>query len=651
MNQKSRKNFKRRQSPPPERDRLSYKALFRAFKVFGNHYKDHWKKLVLAYSGMFFTILFGVLLPWPLKLILDYVILKNPLPEKAAFITAWFGANPYTLLGLLVGAFILLHVIDSFIAFFYKIAMLMVSTQMIRDIRLRVFSHMQRLSLSYRESFLAGDMVLRLISDLRNLPRVLIFAPQHVCQRVFTIATHAGLMLVLEWRLALVAFSVLPVMYYFNRRFSLRVQKASRKKRSTESNIASLVTENFSSMALIQAYGREDDQQARFNSENRESLALTLKATRFSKVYNRVTDVLMALGTGLVLYVGGGLALDNVILPGTLVLFATYLKKMYSPVDKFSGMLLDFATAQVAAERMLELIECKMVMEDAPHAVPAPPFKERLEFRNVSFSYKDGVNVLHDLNFTVAAGETVALVGHSGAGKSTVASLLLRFYDPQQGQVLLDGRDIRDCTLKSVRDQITLLMQEARLFNKTVRENIAFGKLDEASDDEVHHAARLAQAHDFIMQMPEAYGTMIARGGNNLSGGQKQRLNMARAIIRNTPIVILDEPSVALDAKAEAKTHEALAELTKDKTTFIIAHNFSTIAHADKILVLEGGRLVALGTHEQLLQTCEHYRELYAMQLTRPVAYTPPAPERKNDSFVDAAETFDGFALDKAAYS
>jgi len=608
-----------------ENERISYKTLLRVYKVFGNHYKNHWKQLTVAYLGLLLTVAFGLLVPWPMKLILDHVILKSPLPENASFVTDWFGAAPLTLLTILVLAFIVLHAIDGFVSYYFKVGMVMVSIKIRREIRERVFAHMQRLSMAFHESYRSGDLIFRMMSDLRELPTILLSVPQNFVYRIFTIGAHAGIMWIMSPRLALVAFSVIPLMYYFNRRIGTKVQRATKKKRNTESNIASIISENAAGMALVQAYGREDLLQTRFADENRQSLESTLTATRLSKVFSRITDTLVALGTCGIAYYGGSLALDGVITPGTLVLFVAYLKKLYSPLDKFSAMLLDIVRSQVAAERILELVDCDLIVQDSPNAIPAPAFKGRIEFRNVTFGYKNDVAVLKNLNFVVAPGETIALVGHSGAGKSTLTSLLLRFYDPQQGQILIDGVDLRDYQLKSLRAQLTVVMQDAKLLNKTVKENIAFGKID-ATDDEIIHAAKLAQAHDFITAMPEGYETMILQGGENLSGGQKQRINIARAIARNSAIAILDEPATALDAKAEAKIHAALAELTKGKTTFVIAHRFSTIAHADKILALEDGRLAGLGTHEQLLQTCALYRELYELQHNR-VAEPAPAAE------------------------
>lgn len=599
-----------------ENEHISYKTLLRVYKVFGNHLKRHWRQLTGAYLGLLATVVFGLLVPWPLKLILDHVVLNSPLPENAAILTQWFGTDRLNLLTGLVMAFVVLHGVDSFVSYYFKIGMAIVSIRIRREIRERVFGHMQRLSMSFHESYRSGDLLFRLMSDTRELPTLLLQVPQNIVYRIVTITAHIGIMWMLSPNLALVAFSVIPLLYYFNRRIGVKVRRVTKKKRNTESNIASIISENATGMALVQAYGREDLLQTRFADENRQSLESTLTATRLSKVFTRISDTLVAIGTCGVAYYGGHLVLEGAATAGTLVLFISYLKKLYGPLDKFAEMMLDIVRSQVAAERILELVDCAAVMVDSPQAIPAPAFKGRIEFRHVSFGYKPDVPILKNLNFVVEPGEMIALVGHSGAGKSTLTSLLLRFYDPQQGQVLIDGGDLREYQLKTLRAQLTVLMQEAKLFNKTVRENIAFGKLD-ATDDEVVQAAKLAQAHDFITAMPEGYETMIRQGGENLSGGQKQRMNIARAIIRNAAIVILDEPATALDAKAEAKIHAALEGLTKGKTTFIIAHRFSTIAHADKILVLNEGQLVGFGTHEQLMQTCEHYRELYELQTAR----------------------------------
>jgi ATP-binding cassette subfamily B protein len=338
-----------------------------------------------------------------------------------------------------------------------------------------------------------------------------------------------------------------------------------------------------------------------------------LRALRMHRTYSRISDFLIVLSTAGVLYWGGHFALDGGLLPGTLVVFVAYMRDVTGSFEKFTGLFIGLAKSQVAAERLLELVQNEMVIEDDPAAVPAPPLRGRIEFKDVSFSYKAGQEVLKNLSFVVEPGETIALVGHSGAGKSTLISLLLRFYDPQQGEILIDGENIRRYTLKSLRQQMTILLQDAKLFRQTVRENIAFGKV-EATEEEIVEAAKLAEAHEFILQMPEAYNTPMHEGGENLSGGQRQRLNIARAMIRNTPILFLDEPTTGLDSRAEAKINTAIQRLTSGRTTFIVAHKFSTIINADKILLLEEGQLAHQGTHAQLLQKSPQYRELYELQ-------------------------------------
>ncbi len=622
-----------------DQKRCNYKTLIRMYKVFGQHYKRQWKLLALVYAGLLFSILLALLTPWPLKLILDYVIPQKPLPEGAHLLDGLVGSDMQLLLAVLVLAFIALQISESVVTYFSKIEMLSLGEKIVTDIRARIFAHLQRLSLSFHESVRSGDLVYRLTSDINDLKPALIDLPQNFVYRLAVIVSHVGLMLVLEWRLALLAFSIMPLLYAAQRHIGAGLHRVTKRKKSNESEMSALLAENVTAMALVQAYGREDAQQARFALQNRASLASGVEAMRLAKMFRRISTMLAACGTAGVVYWGGSLALEQALLPGTVVLFVAYLRKLYGPLDKLAEMMLSVSKSQVAGERLLELLECDMIMHDAPKAIPAPRFNGRIAFRRVSFGYGQGVTVLKNLDFTVEPGQTVALLGHNGAGKSTLISLLLRFYDPQQGRILIDGRDIRDFRLQSLREQITVVMQEARLFNKTVRENIGFGKRD-ATEREIVQAAKMAQAHDFIMNMPDGYDTMIYEGGENLSGGQKQRLNLARAIIRNTPIVILDEPATALDAVTEARIQEALRALTLRKTTFIIAHKLWTVAHADKVMLLEKGRLVDFGAHEELLKTSREYRELYELQLSQFATALPQKADHGESAAVCTEEAF-----------
>lgn len=606
---------------PVDEQRISYRVILQAFRTFGRFYKKHWPLIGLAFTGLILSVLIALLLPWPLKLILDYVILKNPLPQDVTFLTDWFGETPEAMLGPLVVAFILLNILNSIFSYIHKIGLLSAGEKIIMDVREFIFAHLQRLSLSYHGDKKSGDLVYRVITDVRELRTILVQVPQELVYRLIMIASHIGLMMLLEWRLALVAFSVLPILYFYHIRIGAGVQKATKEKKSKQSEMASLIAENVMAMALVKAYGQEDLQKKRFEKENRQSMDSGITAMRLAKKFRRFNDILTATGTAGVVFYGGWLALEGTILPGTLILFASYLRNLYRPIIKFADMMLKVAKSQVAVKRLMELIECDMVVRDAPDAVPAPKFRGRIEFHHVSFRYhKRGPEVLQDIHFTVHPGETIALVGHSGAGKTTLISLLLRFYDPQKGKILIDGQDIRSYTLKSLREQITVVLQEGRLFNKTIRENIAFGKPD-ATEEEIIHAARLAQAHEFIMQMPQGYDTMVDEGGENLSGGQRQRIHIARAFIRNTPILILDEPSTALDAKTESKLRQAMRDLLQGKTTFIIAHKFTTLQEVDRIVVLERGRIVGLGSHDELMQTCLTYQKLFGLQLAAGESY------------------------------
>ena len=594
-------------------ERVPLRVIWQIYKIFGKYYKNHWPYAVLAYVGLILTVGVAVLMPWPLKLILDYIVLQAPLPPEAAFVTDYIGTDLPALLAAMVVAFIVLRVLASIFSFMFKVGILSVGEMITTDIRQHIFSHLQRLSLSFHSASQSGDLVYRLTTDIAQLKVILVQVPQQIFYRVITIAVHIGLMMMLDWRLALVAFSILPVLYYFSRRLGSGVQGATKEKRRKESDVTSLVAENITAMALVQAYAREDHQQERFMTENRQSMASGIEAMRLSKAFKRISDILVAIGTGGVVYYGSTLVLEGTILPGTLVLFVAYLRNLYKPIEKLAAMMLNVAKSMVSGERLLELVDNKMVLEDAPDAVAVDQAQGRFEFKDVSFSYNSHATIFEHLNFKVEPGEVVALVGHSGAGKSTLISLLLRFYDPQDGQILLDGSDLRKITLKSLRSQMTILLQDAQLFNKTVRENIAFGKIG-ATEDEVIQAAKLAQAHDFILEMPKGYDTVISEGGANLSGGQQQRINIARAIIRQTPVLIFDEPTSALDAKSEARVQAALDHLMRGKTTFIIAHRFSTIRQADRILVLETGKPAAFGTHDELMASSDNYRNLYELQ-------------------------------------
>jgi ABC-type multidrug transport system fused ATPase/permease subunit len=339
-----------------------------------------------------------------------------------------------------------------------------------------------------------------------------------------------------------------------------------------------------------------------------------LKSIRVSKGFGRTVEVIIAIGTALVVYLGARRVLAGSITPGDLIVFVSYLRELYKPVGGLSELIIDFSSSLVSGGRVAEILDTKVSVAEAPDAGEAPPFKGEVVFERVTFGYLPGEPVLQDLSFKANPGAMLALIGSSGTGKSTVVNLLLRFHDPWTGRILIDGQDIRRYTLKSLREQISVVLQEPLLFPRTIRENISYGN-PEASFEDLIAAAKAAQAHDFIIRLPDGYDTSLKEGGANLSGGQRQRIALARAILKNAPLFVLDEPVAGLDAITETKLTETLDPLMRGRTSFVIAHRFSTVMRAELILMIEEGRILEQGTHEQLLSRSERYRHLYDLQV------------------------------------
>lgn len=585
--------------------------VYRLYRVFYPHLKKYRKWFALAYLALFAAALMNLLKPWPLKFIFDYILLDKPMPRRSMFLDSVAGHDKLTLLAILCSAIVAIFLIEGLLTFARKYIMGGTGERAINDIRQHVFGHLQ--ALEYRAER-SADLVVRLTSDMDSLKLVL---TQHIQTLVTFLVTFTGIsvtMLLMDWQLTLLALAVAPPLYLLSLYFSVKVAALTRKKRARESDVASLVQETVTSKEVVQAFAQEGREKQRFAEESEESLDAALEKMRVSKGFGRAVEIITAVGTALVVYFGARKALAGQITPGDLIVFISYLRDLYKPVGGFSELIVDFSGSLVCGQRVAEILETKSKIEDAPDAVDAPPFGGEVVFENVTFGYEPHTPVLQELSFSTRPGELIALIGSSGTGKSTIVNLLLRFYDVWTGHILLDGRDIRRYTLKSLREQISVVLQEPLLFHRTVRENIAYGK-PEASLEEIVNAAKAAQAHDFIMRLSNGYESVLSMGGTNLSGGQRQRIALARAILKEAPIFILDEPTSGLDAETEAKLNETLNGLMKGKTSFVIAHRFSTIMKADLILMIDEGRIVEQGTHEQLLAKSESYRRLYSLQM------------------------------------
>ncbi|HWQ32761.1 MAG TPA: ABC transporter ATP-binding protein [Blastocatellia bacterium] len=576
--------------------------------------RPHWKALSVALLAVAAQGIADVLDPWPLKILLDHVIGNKRMPERLANLAAYIpGQGKEALLNFTALAVIGIAVISAISSYTEKYFTTSVGQWVMHDLRRMLYHHIQRLSLSWHDQKRTGDLISRVTSDIDAIQSFITSALLGVVVNLLTLIGMIGVMFYLNWRFTLIALSVAPVLFAVVYTFTHRIKKASRDVRKKEGQVVSVIEEVLSSMRVVKAFAREDYEQRRFEQESLESVETALRARSLKAKLSPLVEVIVAAGTCLVIWYGARLVLAGALTPGVLIVFFLYLGKMYKPMRELSKMTDTFSKAAVGFERIREVLETERQVRDMPHARVAPAFRGRIEFEHVDFGYNPERMILKDLNLTIEPGQVAAIVGPTGAGKTTIISLIPRFYDPLRGTVKIDGTDVRRFKQRSLRQQISFVLQETLLFRAPVWHNIAYGK-PEATRDEIIRAAQLANAHEFIEKMPEGYDTMIGERGVTLSGGQRQRIAIARAIIRNSPILILDEPTSGLDAASEELVFEALNRLMADKTCIVIAHRLATVRRADVIFVLRDGTVVEQGTHEQLLERGGLYSELYEIQ-------------------------------------
>jgi len=576
--------------------------------------RPHWKTLALAVVAVVGETLADVLQPWPIKIVVDNVVQSKRLSPWLENISALIGSDKYATLNLAVAAVALIALLDAFSGYFDKYLTTRVAQWVGHDLRRSVYQHIQRLSLAEHHESRSGDLMMRMTSDISAVLDFISNALLGILVNLLTITGILGVMFYFNWRFTLLALSVVPALFAVVYIYTRRIKAASRAVRKKEGELLSGVSEVLTSIHVVQAFAREDYEDRRFASESRSNVEAGLQARSVKARLSPIVSVIVSIGTCLVLWYGGRLALAGEISAGVLVVFLLYLTKLYKPIRDLSKMTDTIAKAAVGYERIQELLVMESRVRDLPDARPAPRFAGRIDFDRVSFGYGD-TNVLTDVSFRIEPGQVAAIVGPSGTGKSTIVSLITRFYDPLAGQVRIDGTDIREFSLKSLRDQISFVLQDTLLFRATIWENIAYGKPDASIEDTVH-AATLANAHDFIIDLPQGYATMVGDRGMTLSGGQRQRIAIARAIVRNTPILILDEPTTGLDAESEKAVVEALEFLMKDRTCIVIAQHLHTIRHADVIFVMKDAALVEQGTHDELLARGGVYAQLHELQTT-----------------------------------
>ena len=570
--------------------------------------------LVLAFIAVLGEAATDLLEPWPLKIVFDYVFGTKHMPSwMSGLIGATFGLDKVSILHFAILAVIVIAVAGALSAYAEKYLTTSVGQWVMHDLRRVLYHHIQRLSLAYHDHKPTGDLISTVTADIDSIQDFISQALLGIVVNVLTLAGMLAVMFYLNWRFTLIALSITPFLFAVVYTYTRRIKQASRALRKKEGEVVSVVAEVLSSIRVVKAFAREDYEEARLAQQSLENVEIALKARSLKAKLAPVVQVLVAIGTCLVLWYGVNLVLTEQMTSGSLLVFLLYLGKMYKPMRDLSKMTDTMSKAAVGYERIHEVIETENDVRNLPGAKKAPDLKGEVEFEHVHFGYDKRYPTLTDVTLHVKPGQLAALVGPTGAGKSTITGLIGRFYDPQKGIVKIDGEDVRSYKLKSLRRQMSFVLQETLLFRAPVWQNIAYGK-PEATREEILRAAQLANADEFISKMPQQYDTMVGEKGVTLSGGQRQRIAIARAIIRNSPILILDEPTSGLDAASEELVFEALGRLMEGRTTIVIAHRLATIRRADVIFVIDHGTIVERGTHDKLLSEGGLYSRLYEIQ-------------------------------------
>jgi ATP-binding cassette, subfamily B, bacterial len=580
--------------------------------------RPHWKAMSLALVGVAGEAAASLLEPWPLKIVLDYLLQSRPLPQWMAPVVSWIGGGTLAVLNVAVIAVAVIAVGGAIGSFVNNYLTANAGQWVMHDLRRTLYHHIHRLSLAEHDEKRTGDLIGRVTSDIDSIQDFVTSALLGIVTNVLTLVGILAVMLYLNWRFTVISLAVAPVLFVVVYVFTRRIKKASREVRKKESELLSMVAEVFSSIRVVKAFAREEYEERRFERQSLDNVEAALVARAVKMKLAPVVDIIVAIGTCLMLAYGARLVLAGQLTAGALVVFLLYLGKMYKPMRDLSKMTDTVSKAGVAFERIREVLETEGGLRDRRHARQAKAFRGAIAFDHVSFGYSPDQMILGDVSLTIEPGQIAAFVGPTGGGKTTIVNLVARFYDPVAGTVSIDGTDIRDFTIRSVRDQISFVLQDTLLFHAPIWQNIAYGR-PEATRDEIMRAAELANAHEFITEMPEGYDTMVGERGVTLSGGQRQRIAIARAVIRNTPILILDEPTSGLDAQSEQAVFEALDRLMKGKTSIVIAHHLATIRRANMIFVVKDHHLTERGTHDELLAAGGFYAELHGIQLGTPV--------------------------------
>ena len=571
---------------------------------------------VWALLQVFLIAGFELLKPWPLQVVIDNVLGGKPFPFSA------LTSSPAQLLLLACAGIVVVHVGAGALTLQHNYTTIRVGQQMVNDLRGALYAHLQRLSLAFHSRQRVGDLLYRITADSFAVQTMIMNGVLPILSAVVLLCGMLVVLLPLDPMLTLLSLTVVPILFAVISGFNQKIVDIATQVRNTESRVYSVVQWAMSSIKLVQAFTKEEEEHRRFMGASRESLRATLRLYSWQTVYSGVVNVVIAGGTALVVYAGARAVTSGRLSVGGLIVFVSYLAQLYAPINQITQSWGLIAGARVGARRVFEVLDVEGDLRDGTRSFPAEGARGDVTWRHVSFAYRPETPVLRDIELEAIAGSKIAVVGPTGAGKSTLLGLLPRFFDPVAGCVEIDGIDLREYRLKSLRHQIAMVLQPPLIFPLSVRDNIAYGRPG-AAGEEIERAARLACIHDLIASLPEGYDTVIGESGVLLSEGEKQRITIARALLRNAPILILDEPTSALDVATESLVITGIERLMAGRTTFIIAHRLSTVQHCDRIVVLDGGRIVEAGGFAELLRRDGLFAQYYRTQFV---------PERQQDA-------------------
>ena len=581
------------------------------------------RELIRPYRGKLLIILTAMLVetamslanPWPLKIIIDNVIDHHKLPHLLDELVRPLldGGHKLQVAGLAALAFVVIALIGACASYIDNYYTESVGQWVAHDLRMRTYHHLQRLSLGYYNTHQTGTLLSTITTDIETIQDFASSSTLDILIDLLTIVSMLGLMFWLNWDFTLIAVAVTPFMLFFISRFKKAVKKATHQVRKEESEIVAVVQQGLESMQVIKAFGRQDVEQQALAEVSHATVNAALKARRVKSLLSPIVTITTALCTAIVLWRGASLILRDIMTVGALTVYLSYLNKFFKPVKDLATTTNAIAQAAVGVDRVRAILDTDTILPERDDAFEPRFLKGEVAFEHVAFGYNPDTPVLKDVSFNIEPGQMVGIVGPTGSGKSTVVSLIPRFYDPTAGAVKIDGRDVRDYKVNPLREQIGYVLQDTVLFRGTILENIAFGRPN-ATREEIVDAARLANADEFISRMPKGYDTMVGERGSTLSGGQRQRIGIARVMVRNSPILLLDEPTAALDSESEKLVIEALERLMKGRTVITIAHRLATIRDSNKIIVINEGVVAESGTHDELMALNGIYAGLHHAQ-------------------------------------